>query len=189
MKYILGFLGFIVIVVVAIVLLTGGNKSKPSGPKVIKLADYANNSRAYVEYTTDGPINAEENHRTVRITINPTYRTIDVIKGYQGDILRTKTYPNNDKAYEEFLSALIRAGFTAGRKTSATFGSVCPNGTRFQYKLVEGSKDVQNLWSANCNRGTFGGDKNLTRTLFQAQIPEYTKLTNDVVLGGSTSAL
>jgi hypothetical protein len=186
MKYVLAVLGFILVIIVMIVLIVGGGKrGKSPASSAIKLSDYSSKSSSSFQYLTDGAINAEENHRAVRITIGQTSRAVEVIEGYNGAVLRSKTYSNNSESYAKFIDAIKRAGFAASRHNSGSSSSVCPTGQRYQYKLVDDSKDVINTWSATCNPGTFAGDKVLTRTLFRAQIPDYNQITSSIDLGST----
>ncbi len=189
-RYFLATLTIIVLLLVGIVVIVRSGSS--NNTNVVPgsgsaLTDYTENTNASVQYTIDGPINASENHRAIRITISPRSRQIDVFKGYQGEILDRKTYDNNTDAYGEFLEALNRAGFTKERRLreGITSESICPLANRSFYQIVENGSDVQNLWSAACTDGSFAGNIQLTVILFQAQIPDYDAITRNVSITGT----
>lgn len=177
MKYFLVSLGVVLLIIFGIVIFNrGGTKTvNAPGKKPVTLMSYANNTNASVQYSVEGPINARENHRTTVITVAPNSRSIVIYTGYQSQVLSSQTYANDTNAYSAFLAALNRAGFTIERRVASgvNSASVCPTASRTHYVVVDGSKDVMNLWSATCTAGTFGGNATLTTTLFQTQIPNY----------------
>lgn len=180
----------ILLLIFGIVLITRGGGSSSDNVTVggkPGLVDYADNTNAEVRYTLEGPINAAEQHRTVRMSVSPTIRQIDVIRGYEGEVIDRKTYDNNSNAYKEFLEALQRAGFTQekGVKGNASSAAICPLGNRTHYQLVEKGENRTNLWSASCAQGSFGGNASLTTSLFQMQFPDYGSITSNVNISGS----
>ena len=86
MRVMLAIFGFIFVVVMAIILLAHGGPKNATTPnsRNIKLSSYVNDNSAKMEYVIEGPINASENHDSIKIVIGPTSRTLDVIQGYQG---------------------------------------------------------------------------------------------------------
>lgn len=179
MKYIFGILGTIVALFVLVVFVF--NTDDASTPqsnveKVAQLTDYAEKN-SNVSHTTIGKLVGTEERREIRIVVSPTERRLEIISGYDGDIISTQSYPNDKAAYQNFLSALGGQGFITSKKTSISDQrSVCPTGTRYVYDVSENGNHVINLWSVSCNRdGTFNGRAGTIRTLFQAQIPEYNR--------------
>lgn len=191
MRYILISLGVVLLIIFGIVIFnSGGSKTvKTPTAKTIKLLDYATNTNASVQYTVEGPINSLELHRTIQITITPVDRTVTLFTGYQGQSLGGQTLPNDKNSYREFLEALNRASFLAERKlpNGVTVNAICPAGSRSHFKLVEGSKDLVNRWSASCNKGSFGGNLPLTINLFKSQIPNYGKVITAANAGTNAS--
>jgi len=189
MRYFAGLLAVVAFIVLVVLIVTH-NGSKPAttktanGTKIIKLVDYIDKN-SEVHLYMDGPINASEMHRAAEIIVTPTSRTMTVYQGYNLDILRRKTYSNDQAAYDNFLHALNLLNFLKSRtgvKQTDERG-VCSAGDRFIYELREDGKDVTRLWSTSCgNQGTFGGDPSRTRTLFQKQIPDYNALVLNVNL-------
>jgi len=185
MKYFLTSLGVVLLIIFGIVVFGRSSTTTTpgvSGHKTLQLSDYQANNNAYVAYEIAGPINAVENHVSLKITVSPNSRTINVYQGYQNAVLTSQTLGNDSAAYSQFLAALNKAGFTNERTiakgTNAT--SICPTGTRSNFSLVDGSKDVMNLWTASCTLGSYGGNVNMTTHLFEAQIPDYSTLVSSV---------
>lgn len=183
----MGFLAVIIILIVGIVFLftrdSGRDNNLPAEQRV-DTTEYISEP-SVVTYITEGRLNAEEEHRSIRISISRNVRSLDVLGGYNGTILRTNSFPNTQSAYDEFMHALDKAGFT--RKQKAVYSSekgVCPLGRRYIYRLDGLGEEVSRLWSTSCSNkeGSFAGNASLIRQLFENQIPEYYKLTSDVSL-------
>lgn len=184
MRYFIGFLVTIGLIILLIVLLfTGGGGSKK--PKTTKaLADYAT-SNAVVRLTIDGPINADQNHQAVRITVGQDDTTYEQIQGYQGTVVNQQSFANNQDSYSNFLYALGHAGFTQGdsSKLLANEKGYCPLGNRYVFELIDGGSNVERYWATSCGKPkTYKGNVNLTLTLFQAQVPGYSNLTQNLSL-------
>ena len=185
MRYIVGFLIVIgLIVLVFVLFLTGGS----STPKTTanSLTRFANTSTV-MKLTIDGPITADLTHRSVAITIGESDATIDIIQGYQDTVINHASYVNNPTAYKNFLRALDLANFTKTRKTSITSETgVCATGDRNIYEIIDGATDLQRTWNTTCSGfGTFGGSPIPVINLFEKQIPDFSKLTENVNLGVS----
>jgi len=184
MRYFIAVLVVIVLIIFGVVLFSGG--SKPHQPTITPktLPDYAATD-ASVRLIIDGQINGDENHRAIRITIDKNERQVDIIQGYQGSVMQTQSFGNNESAYNNFLHALVQAGFTMVRKTTQTDETgICPLGNRYTYELDNTSdKKDFSRWSTSCGgEGTYGGQPAFTRSLFENQIPDYNDLTNNVQL-------
>lgn len=191
-RYLLATFGVIFLLTLGIVVFTRGDSQNAKTPDrtAIQLSDYYQNDDASVQYTIQGPITASETHRQIRITISPNSRQIDIIAGYEGNIIDRKVYDNNTDAYTEFLDALRRANFTKERRLDRNINSaaICPLGNRSYYQIIENNQDVMNLWSASCIPGSFAGNVQLTRQLFQLQIPDYNVITQSVSVGSTSSS-
>ncbi|RYF28197.1 MAG: hypothetical protein EOO17_05190, partial [Chloroflexi bacterium] len=61
-----------------------------------------------VRVTIRGPIVADENFHSYRITASSTQRNITTYNGYLENQVETKDFANNMQAYEEFVFALDR---------------------------------------------------------------------------------
>ncbi len=181
MKYFLGFLAVVGLVIVVFFLVLGGlNSGKGSISKNhIVLSDYANTSTV-MRLTTEGPVNADQNHRVVRITIGRDQNMIEEIRGYQGSVVKQQTYANNQQAYETFLKSLQLLNFTKGNTKSTIVDDrgYCPTGYRYTYEIVSGSTTPEHFWGSSCGQGNFQGLSANIRALFKAQIPDYAQFVS-----------
>lgn len=184
-RYFIGFIASIGLLVILIVLIFSGGSSPKKVPKTSKTLDSYATSGGSVVLTIDGPINAEQNHEQVRITVSGDSATFDHIKGYEGGVADTKSYPNNQDAYTNFLFALEKAGFNLGNTSSSLKDErgFCPLGDRYIFELQQDGEELQRFWATNCG-GTksYLGNVNLTLQLFQNQIPDYGNLTQNINL-------
>jgi hypothetical protein len=180
MRYLIGFLGVIAIIILIIVLFVrGGGPETPA----IDLADYTTDTSEVV-LINDGPVSASQTHDVVKITVNQTEATINVIKGYEGQVVASKSYPMNPNAYAAFLLSLKHAGYTIGNENADLKDErgYCPTGDRYVYELNDNGGEVLRFWNTSCsnNLGTFKGQASLIRQLFRMQIPDYNPLTNNL---------
>lgn len=190
--------GVLLLVLAVVLLIVGVNfirnifkGDKPSDKqtqtsKKVDLLSAPQNDKT-VQYTIVGPVTGDEDHRSIRIKINRDFRTIEVLQGYDNNILKSEEIANTLEGYEAFVAALNGAGFT---KTISPDGrgeekQACPLGRTFVYEVSPAASDTFRSWSNSCGskQGTFTGNPVLIRTLFQRQIPEYDKYTTDVRLG------
>lgn len=150
----------------------GGNDNKGTGP--VPSLSSSSNSDANFEFTESGPIVADEDHYNIEIKVSRFNRTINVIQGYQGKVVATSSFSNNEPAFLDFLAALDRAGYT--RKAATRFeteAGLCPLNRRYVFKSNQFGEDFR-TWTTSCReRGSFGGDFNTISQLFRDQIPEY----------------
>ncbi len=184
-KYVIGAISTILLLVLVFVFVVnrGDDQSSTNTPKVLKLVDYAEKD-SHVTFQTDGRLVGEEERRSVRITVSANERRLEVLSGYNNDVINSQSFPNTQAAYAAFLSGLSGQGFMQSKKTSVTNPlSVCVNGKHYYYTVTDGNDKKSDLWSVSCDKtGTFGGRANATRELFQRQIPEYNQLTQGVKL-------
>lgn len=184
-------IGFLVFIIIMISLFTGGGKkATPSTVPVVKpLAEYASTD-ATVSLTTDGIVNGDELHRAIRITVSANQREVDVLQGYNPQVITSKTFINNQEAFTVFLRAIANAGFTLKIKNSkapADPSGQCALGFRYIYDLNQDDNDLSRLWTSSCGSaaGTSGGATSTLMTLFQDQIPAYGTITNQVNLSAT----
>lgn len=181
MRYLIGFLGVIAIIILIIVLFVrgGGGPETPA----IDLADYTT-STSEVVFINDGPVSATQTHDVIKITVNQSEATMDVIKGYEGQVVNSRTYPMNPNAYAAFLLSLKRAGYTIGNDNADLKDErgYCPTGDRYIYELNDNGGEVSRFWNTSCGDryGTFKGQAPLIRDLFRMQIPDYDQLTSNL---------
>jgi hypothetical protein len=184
MRYIIGFLIALGLIVLLIILLIGGGNKSGHKPTGKLLYEYASTD-AQVSLTVDGPVNADSLHNQIRITVDNANVTFEQIKGYQDTVVNTKLYANNTDAYDAFLHALMRIGFTQGDNDPALKdeSGYCAAGDRYIVELTDGDDTLERYWSTSCdNTKTYLGNMSLTLSLFQAQVPDYDKLTANIDL-------
>jgi hypothetical protein len=181
MRFIIGFLiaiGILIFVFVLIFRGGGGEERRTVTPMV----DYANTS-TYMQYTHEGPINAEQAHDRIRITVSNQESSIEVFKGYQGNLVATRSYRNNALAYSDFLRGLELAGYRQGNpdKALADYRGFCPQGSRYVFSIKDGQSDTQQYWSTTCGgTQTFQGQTQIVRNLYLAQIPDYDEFISEL---------
>ena len=180
-RYFLAFLATFGLILLLLVLLFHGG-SKPKTPTGRTLSSYASTD-AVVRMTIDGPINADQNHQAVRVTVGRDDVTFEQIQGYQGNVVNEQTFSNNEPAYENFLLALAHAGYTQGNKSSALKDErgYCPLGDRYVFELTQEDQEIERYWATGCGSPkTYLGVLSLTIQLFENQVPGYTDLTQHV---------
>jgi hypothetical protein len=158
-------------------------RNSPAAPaiKQTSLVDYIDNPNVSVRLTIKGPVVATEKHIEQTFTISSSTREIDAAKGYASTPDYTQSYSNNQSAFADFMHALQDAGFTkTAKSTVSTDVGNCPSGTRYIYELIDSGKNALQSWSSSCGDGTFDGDANSIRALFQAQTPDYNKLPSEL---------
>lgn len=192
MRYVIGLLFLLAAIIVMVVLFniaksifTGGSDDKQpaSNNRSFDLAE-ARKSGESVRFTTKGPIVGNEEHRNIRITVDPQTRRLEVIQGYDGQVIRTQETTNTQEAYEAFINALNGVGFTRALDPEGrgSEDQSCPQGRKYNYEVAPGSSESFYSWGVTCSRkqGTFAGDHAAVQNLFQRQIPEYREAVSDV---------
>ena len=180
LRYLIGFLGIIALIILVIILIVRAGSNSTVGPQAIDLADYITNS-SEVSLTIDGPVSANETHRSIHITVDERRATAELIKGYEGQIEDSKSYTTNENSYANFMLALKHAGFTLGNTDESIKDErgYCATGLRYIYQLKDSGKEIRRFWGTSCSKdGTYKGMGELTRTLFQQQIPDYDDLAS-----------
>jgi hypothetical protein len=178
---------FLAIILIVLLILSlarpDGTDTATNEPQT--LASFAS-SGAVASYTQQGRITSPEEHRSIVITVSSNERKIDIFAGYNGRVISSERLSNTVDSYQNFLAGLENAGFTLSR-TSPSGDSVegkCPLGTRFIYNISNVPDIKTPTWSTSCQSkdGTFAGNRNTVKQLFQNQIPDYKELTQSVRL-------
>ncbi len=184
MRYYIGFLIAIGLSIILILLLfAGGGGGKSKTPTVKPLTSYATTS-AVLSITIDGPINADSEHQSLKMSVSSTQALIQSFQGYNGTVTNSQSYPNNENAFYAFLSAMQIAGFTLGNPNPALANDTgdCPQNSRYDYRITEDGKQIQHYWSTDCGTATYKGNTASTMQLFQAQFPDYSTFTSNLTL-------
>lgn len=182
MRYFIGFLITIGLIILLIVMLFGGGDDKKKVPTTARTLESYATTDAEASMIIDGPINAASEHEQIKISVNRNNVTFEAIKGYNGDVRDLKTFSNTEAAYDNFLSALARAGFTQGNTDEALKDEkgYCPQGNRYIFEMRQGDRSLQRFWSTSC-RGpkTYEGADRVTIELFEEQVPGYEDLADN----------
>ena len=131
-----------------------------------------------VRMTIRGPLVADENFRSYRISVSPDSRDYAQYSGYLDDQLEAKSYQNNRQAYVQFVHALDKAALTKeGRYTeeeASDLRGICATGLVYEFEILDAGEVKQNYWTSTCkgSPGTFGASVEQVKSLFRAQIPE-----------------
>jgi len=190
-RIILFLVGFIIFLVILIKLFAGGHKPAPTNAVLVKpLPEYAATD-ATVSFTTDGIVNGDEMHRAIRITISSNQRTVDVLQGYNPSVIQSKSFVNNQEAYDVFLRSIANSGFLVKSKKSKAPSDergLCPLGFRYILDLNQDGDDLSRLWASSCGSsvGNSGAAIPTITELFQDQIPNYDNLVGQVNLSATT---
>lgn len=182
-----GFVGFVIFIIVMVLIFGhGGGKKPPAGPQLMALPQYAGTD-ATVSFTVDGIVNADQLHRSIRITVSSSQTELDVMQGYNPRVIQSKTFESNQTAYSVFLKSINNYGFLSqlkGTKYSDDEQGICPLGFRYVFDLNQDGADLSRTWTTSCGSktGTSGAALSSIQTLFQDQIPDYDTLTENVDL-------
>lgn len=185
-RYFIGFLLAVGLIVVVIILIIRGLSSGPqkSAPKPVDLMSYAGTS-ASVRLTLDSPVTALQTHNDAIMDVSSSESVLTVTKGYDGSVLRKKTYPMTVTAFAAFLRSLSLNGFTEGDNSAALKDERghCAQGQRAIYELIdESDNDVLRYWHSTCGSGSLRGNPVVLQQLFISQFPDYDKLVANTAL-------
>lgn len=164
---------------------TGGNGVVPAPSGKTALLDTT--ADRSVRMVARGPIVAEENFHSYSMTITPDSRNMTTYVGYVGQTVNSEQLGNNVQAYTQFVNALSRANLMEGTPLTGeanNINGICATGYVYEFEVMQGTDSVQKLWTSTC-KGSQGSLKaNLTQvmSLFRAQIPNYSKLVDQIDL-------
>ncbi len=188
----------LVLVVIAIVIaalvslgraIFGGGES-PTDPAQVDVGHEAlinTSPNRSVRMTVRGPIVADEDFRSYQITISPSSRVLVTYSGYLNQMLSSKEYPNNKKAYEELVYSLDKAEMMKGDELpdekDDTRG-ICATGNVYEFEVLTDNSTVKRLWTSTCkgSPGSFKASVSQVQNLFTKQIPDSRELLKDVKL-------
>jgi hypothetical protein len=186
MRRLLLFLGFLLGIVLLLIVVIGLNGDRSSNGiitanKVFSVDDYADRNSS-VQATISGPVVGNDQFEQVRISVTPKSRTIDIISGYQGKVVNSKTYSNNRSAYQALLSALGVQDFGKVRETNEKEAGACATGRLYDFVVYDDSEVVSDTWAGSCTRGNTQNSAETSRVLnlFKKQITDYSEITQDL---------
>lgn len=145
-----------------------------------------------VRMTVRGPIVADENFRSYQITVDPTTRSLVTYSGYLNQTLNSKQYPNNQKAYEEFVYSLDKANMMKGDELEADKNDtrgICATGNVYEFEVLHNNSTVKRLWTSTCkgSPGSFKASVTQVQNLFQKQVPDSDELLKGIKLSSQPS--
>lgn len=175
----------VVIIIILLVISLGNTGKKPAVKTAPKNLSAYVNTDSFVRMVVDGPVSANETHYQVQISVNRERTVYEQINGYDGNVIKSVVIDNNQNSYSNFLNALEKAGYMQGDKLPehANYQGYCPLGTRYIFSLHKGSERIQQFWETSCGSPkTYLGNLSLTIKLFEAQVPNYSEMTNAINL-------
>ncbi len=189
-RYILALVILAVVIVGIIILVISllSNDGPRTTQEPVKTTDRAKEltkDTSSVSFTTYGRVVGEEERRAIRMVVSSSERRIEILQGYDEDIVKSESFPNKQSAYDAFLVALNSAGFDNYDKDNKTDDrSQCATGRRYVYEAKFNNNESLRSWSTSCSTkiSSFKGSRSLVQTLFQNQIPDYSKVVSGVRL-------
>jgi hypothetical protein len=191
MKYIYAFIMFLLFIVLIVFTIsigrsfTSSTKNTTATKAVFKLSDEATSNTTIIIYAY-GPVTANENFKTIKLSISNTARVGEVYKGYENALIAQKSYGNNSVAMSTLLGALDTIGTGKERTPEKnTDEQSCPNGIRYVIEMRNGSDVKLRRWATSCEgvKGNFGANYPAVYNLLQKQFPEYSALSEASGLG------
>lgn len=185
MRYVIGVISILVVILLLVLgfkfikgLLTNDKPKKTDAPVSNKInLDEVGKDGKPVQYTIRGSINGDEQHHSIRFTVDDKKRKVEILQGYSDRVTKSQETENNADAYKAFVDALKGAGFSQSIQPEGRGDETlnCPLGKRYNYEINPGTSDGMRTWGNSCSskQGTFSGNGELVRRLFQLQIPEY----------------
>lgn len=186
----------VLIIIVAIVVLVSLMRAILFPPKadvespVVDITQQAlldTSSDRGVRLVVRGPIVADENFHSYRITVTPSERRLQTFTGYLNEQVKEIKLGNNTRAYEEFVHALNLANMTEGTQFEGDANDtrgICATGRVSEFSLLHEGASVEMLWTSTC-RGSVGSlEASVTQltNLFINQIPNANSVIREVSL-------
>jgi hypothetical protein len=179
--------GIIIVALVSIgrAIFGGGGESDSAQTDTSRQALLSTSLDRSVRMTVRGPIVANEQFKTYRISVTPDSRNLTVYSGYLEQVTDNKAFGNNTKAYEEFVYALDKAELMNGTAFTGdeddTRG-ICATGYVYEFEALQSDSTSKRLWASTCKGSKGSLDASLTqvRNLFTKQVPDTENLISDV---------
>lgn len=130
-----------------------------------------------VRMTVRGPIVADENFRSYRITVDANSRNLTTYSGYLEQPIDGRDLSNNVQGYEQFVFALDRANLIKGvpfKDDKDDTRGICATGKVYEFEVIDSGSIVKRLWTSSCkgSPGSFKGSVAQVQNLFLQQIPD-----------------
>lgn len=178
--------GLLIMAVILVVRAISSLTSSGDTPEVTQTALVQQVDKdSEMRLTTQGRINSDAEHRNIVISVTRNQVQMQVMQGYQNNVINTFTASNNEAAYGAFLRSLDLLGFANGDDNPdlADERGYCPAGQRFVLEANGEGLDTR-YWSTSCNRSrsTSTADVDAVVRLFQGQVHDYRRLVRGVNL-------
>ncbi len=165
----------------------GGEQSTRSEIDLGRNALLNTSANRSVRMTVRGPIVADENFRSYQVVVDSSSRNMITYSGYIDQPIDSKQYPNNVKAYEEFVYALDKANMMKGEELEDQLNDtrgICANGEVYEFEVLQSNSTVKRLWTSTCkgSSGSFKASVSQVEGLFIKQIPDSKDLLDEVDL-------
>lgn len=184
----------IVIIIVAIAglvalarLVFSGSASTPQEVDTSQQNLFDTSSSRAVSMTVRGPIVADEDFRSYRITISPNSRKFEAFKGYLDVTTDSQSLSNNTAAYDEFVHALDKANLVEGTPFTGDKNNIlgiCATGKVYEFNLLNEGESNEMLWTSTCSGspGSLRASSAQLSQLFLNQIPNGSDITTSLKL-------
>lgn len=163
--------------------LLNSNDSSSNTTTQTQLTDY-NQPGTTLVLETSGPIVAKENHDSYRLIVGRTERVMQIIKGYDGAIVKEQRLDNTEAAFTSFITAQELNGFdsTTGKYTDVSEIGYCAIGNRFVYAVNTSAGQVFRTWNTSCGKVGSSKAQEAVRNLFEVQFPDFSTFTTGLNL-------
>lgn len=138
-----------------------------------------------VRLVVRGPIVADENFSSYRITVSPSSRVAQLYSGYLDRLEDEERLDNNTKAYEEFVYALHLANLDKGVQLEGDANDtrgICATGRVYEFSFLKNDETVSTLWTSTCSgsKGSLKANVDQLTGLFNNQVPNSSKITQSL---------
>lgn len=184
-RSLLVFIFSLFLIIIALVLFFSSN-SKTNSQYNNDLNKFANYSLTSATATLDinGPITAQSTHNEVKIIVSNLDVNLQVLKGYDGEIILNQVFSNSQNSYNAFLRSIYLNGFTLKTNKNIVKNSIglCATGDVYNLELLLNSSYIVNSWETNCggSNDNFAGNLTEIIDLFESQVPNYNSYTNNL---------
>lgn len=140
-----------------------------------------------VSMTVRGPIVADEDFRSYRITISPAARQFEAFTGYLDTTTSQQTLANNTAAYDQFVHALDKANLVDGKPFEGEKNNIlgiCATGKVYEFNVIDNGTSDEMLWTSTCggSPGSLKASATQLSQLFLNQIPDGSNITASLKL-------
>lgn len=179
-RYFLWLLAVVGLVIIVIILLLPSSHKGLSGSGFINYSS----TNATASMLVDAQEGANSTHQAIRVDVNQHEVVFQQLSTYNYNVVKEQTFTNNQTAYNVFLRSLYFAGFLKGNTdpNQANPAGICPLGDRYIFNFTNNQSTIIHTWATTCSNKTYGGNANLTVTLFENQVPNYSNLIQNINL-------